>query len=52
MSSENSTGPVAVDTSNSECSHLRPVPLTAVTVEDSFWMPRLRMLREITLPSQ
>ena len=43
---------VIVDTSKSESARLRPVPLAAVTLEDSFWAPRLEKLREVTLPSQ
>ncbi len=29
---------------------LSPVPLTAVTIEDRFWAPRLRVNREATIP--
>jgi DUF1680 family protein len=43
---------VVVDTSISEYARLRPAPLGAVTLEDSFWAPRLEKLREITLLSQ
>ena len=43
---------VIVDTSHSPYARLRPVPLTAVTLGDSFWSPRLRINREVTLPSQ
>jgi hypothetical protein len=31
---------------------LRPVPLTAVQLTDTFWAPRRRLNREVTLPSQ
>ena len=47
-----STEPVIVDTSLSSYARLHPAPLGAVMLEDSFWASRLRMLREITLPSQ
>ena len=52
MSTKNSPPPVVIDTSNSQHARLCSVPITAVTLADSFWAPRLRMLREITLPSQ
>jgi DUF1680 family protein len=52
MSTKNSSTPVVIDTSNSQHARLCSVPITAVTLADSFWAPRLRMLREITLPSQ
>lgn len=41
-----------VDTSHSQYAKLRPVPIEAVSLQDSFWAPRLRLLREFTLPSQ
>jgi DUF1680 family protein len=31
---------------------LRPVPLTAVRLDDAFWTPRLTINREVTLPAQ
>jgi hypothetical protein len=31
---------------------LRLVPLTAVNLTDSFWAPRLRTNRDVTLPTQ
>jgi len=43
---------VVVDTSQSAHARLRPVPVDAVTLEDEFWAPRLRALREVTIPSQ
>src|SRR5919109_1014635 len=43
---------VVVDTSHSPRCRLRPVPLTAVRLEDDFWAPRLRTNREVTLPLQ
>ena len=52
MSTKNSSTPVVIDTSNSQHARLCSVPISAVTLVDSFWAPRLRMLREITLPSQ
>jgi DUF1680 family protein len=44
--------PVVVDTSRSVYARLRPVPLSAVELGDTFWAPRWRINREITLPSQ
>lgn len=41
-----------VDTSRSPYGRLRPVPVEAVRLEDSFWAPRLETLRKATLPSQ
>jgi uncharacterized protein len=41
-----------VDTSRSPRCRLRPMPLTAVRLEDEFWAPRLRTNREVTLPGQ
>jgi len=41
-----------VDTSHSPYAKLRPIPVDAVRLEDSFWAPRLRLLREVTLPTQ
>jgi len=43
---------VIADTSRSPQARLHPVPVTAVTLEDTFWAPRRRQLREVTLPSQ
>jgi DUF1680 family protein len=43
---------VVVDTSHSPYAKLRPIPLDAVTLTDSFWAPRLRALRAVTLPAQ
>jgi DUF1680 family protein len=47
-----SPGPVVVDTSQSACARLNPLPVTAVRLADAFWSPRLRINRETTLPSQ
>ena len=44
--------PVMVDTSRSEHARLRAVPITDVRLSDGFWEPRLRVNREVTLPSQ
>jgi DUF1680 family protein len=52
MSQNLSQKPFIVDTSKSEYARLRPVPLAAVSLKDSFWAPRLRKLRQVTLPSQ
>ncbi len=44
--------PIVVDTAASPHAHLRPVPVNAVRLTDGFWAPRLRILREATLPTQ
>lgn len=44
--------PVVVDTSASPWARLRPAPLSAVSLADAFWAPRLRALCDVTLPSQ
>ena len=41
-----------VDTTNSPYAKLRPVPIENVHLEDSFWAPRISMIREKTIPSQ
>lgn len=41
-----------VDTTNSPQARLRPVPIDAVRLQDSFWAPRLRLLREVTMSTQ
>ena len=46
------TTPVIVDTTHSPYARLRPVPINAVTLTDNFWAPRLKTLRETTLPTQ
>ncbi len=43
---------VIVDTSRSPFAKLRPVPLNSVKLRDEFWAPRIKQLREVTLPSQ
>jgi DUF1680 family protein len=49
---EDSPHPVVVDTSNSLHARLKPVPISAVNLTDSFWEPRRRVNRKVTLPSQ
>lgn len=46
------TNAVVVDTSQSPHARLKPVPVNSVTLEDAFWAPRLKINREVTLPSQ
>jgi len=41
-----------VDTSTSPYAKIRPVPIEAVKLEDGFWAPRQRTLRERTIPTQ
>lgn len=41
-----------VDTSKSPMARLKPTPIGAVRMTDEFWAPRLRQMREVTLPSQ
>lgn len=41
-----------VDTTRSPYALLRPVPIERVRLEDAFWAPRLRIIREVTIPSQ
>ena len=43
---------VVVDASKSSNARLKPVPISAVTFTDDFWAPRLRINREVTLPTQ
>lgn len=43
---------IVLDTSASPHARLKPVPLTAVTLTDAFWAPRLARTREVTLPTQ
>jgi DUF1680 family protein len=44
--------PFVVDTSASPHARLRPLPLGAVRLSDTFWEPRRRVNREVTLASQ
>ncbi len=48
---QNRSAPV-VDTSRSPHARLRPVPANAVTLSDTFWEPRRKINRTVTLPSQ
>lgn len=41
-----------VDTSESRYASLRPLSIRAVRLEDSFWAPRIRRLKEVTIPTQ
>jgi len=41
-----------VDTSTSPHAKIRSVPIESVKLEDGFWAPRQRILRERTLPTQ
>ncbi|HTE17678.1 MAG TPA: beta-L-arabinofuranosidase domain-containing protein [Armatimonadota bacterium] len=43
---------VVVDTSASPHARLRPLPLSAVRLSDTFWEPRRRVNQRVTLPSQ
>lgn len=43
---------VVTDTSRSLYARLRPVPIENVRLEDGFWAPRLKIIREVTIPSQ
>ncbi|MBA3945049.1 MAG: glycoside hydrolase family 127 protein [Herpetosiphonaceae bacterium] len=52
MPDQGRSAPVVVDTTHSPYARLRPVPLTAVTLTDTFWTPRRRTNREVTLPAQ
>uniref|UniRef100_A0A831WZ10 Non-reducing end beta-L-arabinofuranosidase-like GH127 catalytic domain-containing protein n=1 Tax=Thermorudis peleae TaxID=1382356 RepID=A0A831WZ10_9BACT len=45
------SGPV-VDTSSSPFARLRPLPVTAVRLDDAFWGPRRQLVREVSLPLQ
>jgi DUF1680 family protein len=50
--STNAARSVVVDTAKSPRARVKPVPVSAVTLKDGFWSPRLRMNREVTLPTQ
>ncbi|MFL5761273.1 MAG: glycoside hydrolase family 127 protein [Thermomicrobiales bacterium] len=52
MSVVHRTRGVVVDSSRSPHAQIRPVPIEAVTLEDAFWAPRMRVNRDSTLPSQ
>ena len=50
--SPSKTAALVVDTRSSPHAALRPVPLGSVTLTDSFWAPRRRVNRDVTLPTQ
>lgn len=50
QSPENSA--VVIDTTRSPHARLRSVPINQVILTDSFWSPRLKINRAITIPSQ
>lgn len=54
MTTTPSTPPVAVivDTTRSTHARLRPVPINAVTLEDTFWRPRREQNRKVVIPGQ
>ncbi len=52
MAVQTRTSAVVVDTSQSGNARLRPLPLDAVALADDFWAARLRVNREVTLPTQ
>ncbi len=41
-----------VDTTSSPHAKLRPIPLGSITLSDTFWAPRRRINRDVTLPTQ
>ena len=43
---------VVVDTTKSPWARLRPVPVNAVKLRDSFWGNRIEVLRKVTIPTQ
>jgi DUF1680 family protein len=43
---------VIVDAARSKFAKLRPVPIESVRLKDDFWAPRLKIIQEVTLPSQ
>jgi DUF1680 family protein len=49
--SAGTVGPV-VDMTRSPFCTLRPVPVNSVRLHDTFWEPRVRTNREVTIPSQ
>ncbi len=49
---EEAPSAVLVDTSQSDHARLKPVPLDAVTLTDSFWQPKRETLKEVTLKDQ
>ncbi len=47
-----STKCFVVNTTESPHARLNPVPIESVRLEDRFWAPRLRIIREVTIPLQ
>ena len=41
-----------VDTSKSQHALMSTLPISAVTLRDTFWMPKLNLLATVTLPTQ
>ena len=52
QTSPSKTAALVVDTRSSPHAKLRPVPLGSVTLSDTFWAPRRRINRDVTLPTQ
>src|SRR5258708_2166668 len=52
ISPELLASPVVIDTSRSSFARLRPVPVTAVHLNDEFWSPRIQVNQKTTLPLQ
>lgn len=52
MMPETTPNNAVIDLSHSPHARLKPVPLSAVQIEDAFWKPRLNINRETTIPSQ
>jgi DUF1680 family protein len=52
MSVVNRTASVVVDTSRSAHAKLRPLAIDAVHLDDAFWAPRIKVNREVTIPTQ
>jgi uncharacterized protein len=52
MSMTTPTAPVVLATGRSPYVRLHPLPIDAVRLDDRFWEPRRRALREVTLSSQ
>lgn len=52
MAIASTTRTVVVDTSRSPNARLRPLAIDAVTLDDAFWSPRLRVNHTVTLAAQ
>jgi DUF1680 family protein len=52
MAIASTTRAVVVDTSRSPNARLRPLAIDAVTLDDAFWSPRLRVNHAVTLAAQ